>query len=217
MTPLRLSALFLFLLNTAGLLLHSQLIPRGRIRAGMFCFYTNLSNLLLTVYELLLFCAGFAPDGRLWAVLTDVRLSCAMALCIWVTHLIYQFVLVPYEKRKGLKFADFGGNFGNICVHYVTPLLAVAQWLFLADKTGLSLLCAVWWLALPLLYAAFALLRASGGKPIGHTGLLYPYPFLDLKRLGWGGLLRNTAVLLVLFFLLGCVLVGLGALIGQPL
>ena len=199
MTPLRLSALFLFLLNTAGLLLHSQLIPRGRIRAGMFCFYTNLSNLLLTVYELLLFCAGFAPDGRLWAVLTDVRLSCAMALCIWVTHLIYQFVLVPYEKRKGLKFADFGGNFGNICVHYLTPLLAVAQWLFLADKTGLSLL------------------RASGGKPIGHTGLLYPYPFLDLKRLGWGGLLRNTAVLLVLFFLLGCVLVGLGALIGQSL
>lgn len=127
MTPLRLSALFLFLLNTAGLLLHSQLIPRGRIRAGMFCFYTNLSNLLLTVYELLLFCAGFAPDGRLWAALTDVRLSCAMALCIWVTHLIYQFVLVPYEKRKGLKFADFGGNFGNICVHYLTPLLAVAD------------------------------------------------------------------------------------------
>ena len=81
----------------------------------------------------------------------------------------------------------------------------------------LSLLCAVWWLALPLLYAAFSLLRASGGKPIGHTGLLYPYPFLDLKRLGWGGLLRNTAVLLVLFFLLGCVLVGLGALIGQSL
>ena len=95
--------------------------------------------------------------------------------------------------------------------------MAVAQWLFLADKTGLSLLCAVWWLALPLLYAAFSLLRASGGKPIGHTGLLYPYPFLDLKRLGWGGLLRNTAVLLVLFFLLGCVLVGLGALIGHSL
>ena len=50
MSGLQLSALFLFLLNTAGLLLHSQLIPRGRIRAGMFCFYTNQSNLLLTVY-----------------------------------------------------------------------------------------------------------------------------------------------------------------------
>ena len=134
MSGLQLSALFLFLLNTLGLLLHSQLIPRGRIRAGMFCFYTNQSNLLLTVYELLLFCAGFYPGGGLWAALTDVRVSCAMALCIWVTHLIYQFVLVPYEKRKGLKFADFGGNFGNLCVHYFTPLLAVMQWLLFAPN-----------------------------------------------------------------------------------
>lgn len=179
----------------------------------MFCFYTNQSNLLLTVYELLLLCAGFWPGGRLWAVLTDVRLSCAMALYIWVTHLIYQFVLVPEQKRKGQRFADFGGSFGNICVHYLTPLLVVAQWLFLADKTGLSLLCAVWWLTLPLAYTVYALLRATGGKPIGHTGLLYPYAFMDLKRLGWKKFLRNAAALLVLFFLLGCVLVGLGMLL----
>lgn len=213
MSGLQISALFLFLLNTAGLLLHSQLIPRGRIRAGMFCFYTNQSNLVITIYELLLFCAGFAPRGHLWAILTDVRLSCAMALYIWVTHLIYQFVLVPYEKRKGLRFADFGGNFGNICVHYLTPLLVVLQWLLLADKTGLSLMCAVWWLLLPLAYTAFALLRARSGKPIGHTGLLYPYPFMDLASLGWKKFLRNAAALLLLFFLLGCILVGIGTLL----
>ena len=213
MSGLQLSALLLFLLNTVGLLLHSQLIPKGHIRAGMFCFYTNQSNLLLTIYELLLFCAGFAPGGRMWAILTDVRLSCAMALYIWVTHLVYQFILVPYEKRKGQKFADFGGIFGNICVHYLMPLLVVGQWLFLADKTGLSLLCAVWWLILPLAYTVYALLRATSGKPIGHTGLLYPYPFMDLPSLGWGKFLRNSAVLLVLFFLLGCVLVGLGFLL----
>lgn len=213
MSALQISALALFLLNTVGLLLHARLIPTGRIRAGMFCFYTNQSNLLITVYELLLFCAGFAPHSGLWRVLTDVRLSSAMALYIWVTHLIYQFVLVPYEKRKGQKFADFGGNFGNICVHYLTPLLVVAQWLLWADKTGLNLLCAVWWLILPLGYTIFALLRATGGKPIGHTKLLYPYPFMDLPSLGWGKFLRNVAVLLVLFFLLGCALVGLGLLL----
>lgn len=80
-------------------------------------------------------------------------------------------------------------------------------------QTGLSLLCAVWWLTLPLAYTVYALLRATGGKPIGHTGLLYPYAFMDLKRLGWKKFLRNAAALLVLFFLLGCVLVGLGMLL----
>ena len=78
---------------------------------------------------------------------------------------------------------------------------------------NLQQLCAVWWLILPLAYTVYALLRATSGKPIGHTGLLYPYPFMDLPSLGWGKFLRNSAVLLVLFFLLGCVLVGLGFLL----
>ena len=214
MSGLQLSALFLFLLNTLGLLLHSQLIPRGRIRAGMFCFYTNQSNLLLTVYELLLFCAGFYPGGGLWAALTDVRVSCAMALCIWVTHLIYQFVLVPYEKRKGLKFADFGGSFGNLCVHYGTPWLVVMQWVLWGDKSGLTVLSAVWWLVLPLAYFVYAMLRARTGKPIGHTRLLYPYPFMDLEKLGPKRFCRSVAAVLAAFFALGCIFVGLVRLLG---
>ena len=208
---LRLSAAGIFLLGAVGLLLHSTLLETGHIRPGMFCFYTNLSNLLVLVYELAL---AAVPEGAVRRLLTGSGVALAMTLCIYVTHLIYHFVLVPDARRRGKKFADFGGSFGNLCVHYFTPLLAVMQWLLFAPKENLSILCAVWWLILPLSYTVFALLRASGGKPIGHTGLLYPYPFMDLQRLGWGKLLRNAAVLLILFFLLGCVLVGLGFLVG---
>lgn len=214
MTALQWSALALGLLDGVGLLLHSRLLQTGRIRAGMFCFYTNLSNLLLIVYQLFLFLACFRPSGALYGFLADVRVSCSMALCVWVTHLVYHFVLVPDAKRRGKKFADFGGNFGNICVHYAAPLLAVFQWLLLADKTGLSYACALWWLLLPLLYTAFALLRARGGRPIGHTGLVYPYPFMDLARLGWRKFLLSCLGMLGLFFLLGCLLVFLGGLMG---
>lgn len=215
MTLLQISALLLFLLDGIGLLFHSQLPQRGRMRAGMFCFYTNLSNLLLIIYELLLFFALFSPHTLLARFLTDVRVSCSMALCVWVTHLIYHFVLVPATKRTGAKFSDFGNHFGNICVHYLAPLLAVAQWIFLADKAGLDLRCALWWLLLPLAYTVFALLRAIPGKPIGHTQLLYPYPFMDLKRLGAVKFLRNCIALLLLFFALGCILVQVGRLVSQ--
>ena len=51
---LRLSAWGIFLLGAVGLLIHSTLLQTGHIRAGMFCFYTNLSNLLVLVYELAL-------------------------------------------------------------------------------------------------------------------------------------------------------------------
>ena len=57
---LRLSAAGIFLLGAAGLLLHSTLLETGHIRPGMFCFYTNLSNLLVLVYELAL---AAAPEG----------------------------------------------------------------------------------------------------------------------------------------------------------
>lgn len=49
---LRLSALFLGLLGLGGLYFHSTLPVTGRIRPGFFVFYTNLSNLLLAVYQL---------------------------------------------------------------------------------------------------------------------------------------------------------------------
>ena len=62
---LRLSAWGIFLLGAVGLLIHSTLLQTGHIRAGMFCFYTNLSNLLVLVYELALAIA--APGLRRWA------------------------------------------------------------------------------------------------------------------------------------------------------
>ena len=43
---LRLSAWGIFLLGAGGRRIHSTLLQTGHIRAGMFCFYTNLSNLL---------------------------------------------------------------------------------------------------------------------------------------------------------------------------
>ena len=179
---LRLSAWGIFLLGAVGLLIHSTLLQTGHIRAGMFCFYTNLSNLLVLVYELALAIAAGLPHSAALRLLTDDTLSFSMALCTLVTHLVYQFILVPDAKRNGKRFADFGASFGNLCVHYLTPLLVVAQWLLLADKSSLGWRSALWWLTLPLAYFAFAMLRGRSGKPIGHTHLVYPYPFLDLPR-----------------------------------
>lgn len=214
---LRLSAWGIFLLGTAGLLIHSTLLQTGHIRAGMFCFYTNLSNLLVLVYELALAIAAGFPHSAVLRLLTGSTLSFSMALCTLVTHLVYQFILVPDAKRNGKRFADFGASFGNLCVHYLTPLLVVAQWLLLADKSSLGWRSALWWLTLPLAYFVFAMLRGRSGKPIGHTHLVYPYPFLDLPRLGWRKFTGYVTGMLLSFFLLGYGMMWLGRLVGTPL
>ena len=208
---LRLSAAGIFLLGAVGLLLHSTLLETGHIRPGMFCFYTNLSNLLVLVYELAL---AAVPEGAVRRLLTGSTVALAMTLCIYVTHLVYHFVLVPDAKRRGKKFADFGGSFGNLCVHYGTPWLVVMQWVLWGDKSGLTVLSGVWWLVLPLAYFVYAMLRARTGKPIGHTRLLYPYPFMDLEKLGPKRFCLSVAAVLAAFFALGCIFVGLGRLLG---
>ena len=71
--------------------------------------------------------------------------------------------------------------------------------------------------ALPLAYFAFAMLRGRSGKPIGHTHLVYPYPFLDLPRLGWRKFTGYVTGMLLSFFLLGYGMMWLGRLVGAPL
>ena len=88
------------------------------------------------------------------------------------------------------------------------------QWLLWQDKAGLTVGHAVWWLVLPLAYFAFAMLRAGTGKPIGRTGQLYPYPFLDYPRLGAGRFWLYATAILTFFFGLGCLFVGIGHLLA---
>ena len=126
-----------------------------------------------------------APHSAALRLPTGSTLSFSMALCILVTHLVYQFVLVPDAKRNGKRFADFGASFGNLCVHYLTPLLVVAQWLLLADKSSLGWRSALWWLTLPLAYFAFAMLRAAAANPSATPIWCIPTRFWTCP--GWAG------------------------------
>lgn len=212
---LRLSALFLGLLGLVGLYFHSTLPVTGRIRPGFFVFYTNLSNLLLAVYQLTLGVSGHDPQCGVFRWLSSAGVALSMTLCIFVTHLIYQWVLVPSAKKGGKALSDIGfSSFGNLCVHYAVPWLTVVQWLLWQDKSGLAIGHAVWWLVLPLAYFAFAMLRAGTGKPVGRTGQLYPYPFLDYPRLGAGRFWLYATAILTFFFGVGCLFVGIGHLLA---
>ena len=207
---LRLSALFLGLLGLVGLYFHSTLPVTGRIRPGFFVFYTNLSNLLLAVYQLTLGVSGHDPQCGVFRWLSSAGVALSMTLCIFVTHLIYQWVLVPSAKKSGKALSDIGfSSFGNLCVHYAVPWLTVVQWLLWQDKSGLAIGHAVWWLVLPLAYFAFVMLRARTGQPIGFSQKLYPYPFLDYPRLGVKRFWLYVSAILTFFFLLGCAFVWL--------
>ena len=82
---LRLSAAGIFLLGALGLLLHSNLPQTGHIRAGMFCFYTNLSNLAVLLYELALAIVPGEVGRRLLNARTQEN---EVTLCRYVQALV---------------------------------------------------------------------------------------------------------------------------------
>ena len=207
---LRISALAIALVTAAGLYKKAWLPAKKCIRAGFFVYYTHLNNLLVLAYQLALGIAGHDPSCGVFRWLSAPVTALSVTLCIYVTHLLYAFVLIPAAKRSG--DADWlrgRYSFANLCVHYVTPGLTVLQWLLWQDKTGLTLRHAACWLVLPLAYFAFVMLRARTGQPIGFSQKLYPYPFLDYPRLGAKRFWLYVSAILTFFFLLGCAFVWL--------
>jgi hypothetical protein len=163
---------------------------------GEFVFFTTQSNLLVGAYFLW---GALSP----WLLRNPppAVLGGAVTLYIVVTFLIFHLVLA--NPASG--FSDGSVQFGpvqNILLHTVTPVLALADWLALRTvrpRFG----WAAWWLAYPLGYLAFVLVR---GPIVGS----YPYPFLDVKANGYLSVAIVSVVLLVVFWLLGLALVAAG-------
>jgi hypothetical protein len=99
---------------------------------------------------------------------------------------------------------------GNQLLHTVLPVLAVADWLAVERRGRYRWRYAFYWLAGPLAYLAYALAW-------GAVDDAYPYPFLDPRRLGAGGVALSALALAVVFWLLGLLIVRIDRIgVGPP-
>ncbi|MGK5739488.1 Pr6Pr family membrane protein [Micromonospora sp. URMC 103] len=165
---------------------------------GLLPYFTIQSNVAVGLL------AGYAA-WRAWrerpeppAVLTG-----AVTLYITITGVVYHLVLANPASPFAVAQPDRapGEALGNQLLHTVVPLLALTDWALFDRRGRMRLRHAAWWLAFPLAYLAFALLRGL----VVHG---YPYPFLDAGELGYGGVALVSVLLAMAFWLLGVLLVG---------
>ncbi len=159
------------------------------------CYFTVLTNILVTLSATRL--AWWGARGFLGRPST----LAAAAVYIFVVGLIYALLLSSLWAPTGLhKLAD-------AILHSLIPVLYLLWWLLYAPKQELRWSQPLKWLAYPLAYGAFfAILGTLSGK--------YLYPFTDLRNLGAAQVLRNTALLLLLFWGLGMAAVTLARFCG---
>jgi len=173
----------------------SKEVYAGIPRRDYFCYFTNLSNLLVLFYF-----GMAAPQLYAYARLSHLIpiVEYCVTMCILLTHLVFHFVLLPHAHlyvQQAESIADARMMAVNtLFVHYIVPWLTLAYWIFCAPKKHtLPLYAALLWTLLPCIYAAAIFLRARFRGNIPGLKTPYPYPFMDAAKYGAMSVIRSCA------------------------
>jgi hypothetical protein len=155
-----------------------------------FGFFTVLTNILVA---LVLTVACLRPASR--GFLARPRTRSAVLVYIAMVGVIYSLLLRHVWTPAGTQLI------ADRLLHDVLPPLYLAYWIAFVPKGELRWIDPVFWLAYPVAYFGYILLR---GAIIGT----YPYAFLDAAALGYPRLAVNGVILLAAFLASGCLCVG---------
>jgi hypothetical protein len=155
---------------------------------NLFSYFTIQSNLFVLGTSIAL-AIGIHRDGRLWRVL---RLDAILGIII--TGLVYEGVLAALVHPTGWALA------ATIGFHYISPWATLIGWLVLGPRPRMSWRVMGFAFIWPVLWLVCTFVRG------GLTGW-YPYPFLDVKLIGFGDSVRNSAVILLIAIAIAAVLV----------
>lgn len=161
-------------------------------------YYTNISNYFVFVCSVLVLCEterrvrageteGFNRRFQTFKFMTTVM--------ILVTFLVYLILLGdPFS-------ADFWRNIGNLSYHVFAPVLFILDYFLFDGKKTLSVFAPLYSLVIPLIYVAYTFILGAA-----IPDFEYPYFFLDVNELGYGGVMIWVVILLVVFAVLGYLL-----------
>ncbi|MGN0823916.1 MAG: Pr6Pr family membrane protein [Candidatus Coproplasma sp.] len=166
---------------------------------NFYVFYTNLSNYI---------CMGFMAFALVHTVKKAInkqdgtqsiapafRFACN--ILILVTFLVYNILLA-----KDNSASDYFLSLGNLIMHLVLPVMFICDWILFYEHSGAKwyypLLCVI----MPAIYLAFIYVRAAI-LPKDTTALVYPYFFLNVDKLGAGGVIGWICALVAVFVMIG--------------
>lgn len=161
----------------------------------MLRFYTVIGNGLAAI----VFLAIALGSRRALSPLITGGVTLNMALI----GIVYALLLRGLQHLTGTSLAI------DWVMHDVQPPLVAFFWLAFAPKQGLRWRDPWLWAVPPVLYFIYAMLRGQYG------GGYYPYPFINVAKLGWPLTLINASVICFAFVVAGWLLVWLGRRIAK--
>ncbi|MBW0119250.1 Pr6Pr family membrane protein [Pseudonocardia abyssalis] len=169
--------------------------PAARV-ANLFTFFTILTNLLVALTGVAL---ALAPRRRS-TLLSVLRLDAVLG--ITVTGIVFHTLLADLADLRGAE------AFADLLFHTVSPIVVVLGWLLFGPRGLIDRRAVLLSLLYPLLWLGFTLVR-------GAVIDWYPYPFVDVSRLGYPTVLLNSLGITALFLVLAAALLGVDRVLAR--
>ncbi len=181
------------------LIIINREVSLGETIVRFVSFFTILTNILVAICFTLL---AIKSNSSLANFFSKAQTQAAVAVYIFVVGLTYNIILRGIWQPQGLQ------RLVDESLHVVVPIYFVLYWFIFSPKNNLQWKNVFPWLIYPFLYLVYTLIRGS----FVHY---YPYPFVDVDKLGINKVLLNSSVLFILFFLLSLVFVWLGRMMNK--
>lgn len=194
----------LFAMCIIGIIVHIYM--DGSLNKTVLIYYTIQSNILcLVVISMVIVdtIIKIKREGIKGENISFPKLKGATTMAITVTFLVFHVILKPTLFDMGM--GEYASSFGNISVHYVTPLMFILDWVLFDKKFVYKKTDPIIWTMIPLAYFVFAIIRAQIGGIIAGTDSRYPYFFIDIDQYGWMVALFVLG-LLIFFIALGYII-----------
>ncbi len=161
-------------------------------------YYTNISNYFVFAVSVIVLADTVkrVRSGEKEGSNRKVRtLKFMTTVMILVTFLVYLILLgEPFT-------ADFWRNIGNLSYHVFAPILFIADYLLFEEKKSISVFAPLYSISIPLVYVCYVFILGAAIE-----GFEYPYYFLDVNDLGYGGVMVWVVILVAVFTVLGYLL-----------
>ena len=202
----RIAAAVLACIGVFALLLQHYLLVQGPASEGLsfvkatlryFTLFTVQANILVV---LMLLAFALRPKIEEWTVHPFER--SAIASYIAVVVLIYVTTLRELWAPQGAQWL------ADVLLHYVVPFAYLAFWLLVMRKAGLRWYDPLLWLIYPVFYLGFVLVHGR------FTGF-FPYPFIDVSKLGYGKMMLNASGIALAFLVSGFVILAVSRVLAR--
>ena len=163
-----------------------------------FLYYTNLSNYICMGYMFvaLIVTIKKARNNESGSVNVAPTFNFLCVIMILVTCIVYNVLLA-----KEYSVAHYFLTIQNLLLHLILPIMFIIHWAIFCEHGKLRWYHPIMCLIMPLIYVVVILIRSLF---VSGTGVLvYPYFFLNVDKLGWGGVIAYIFALLVIFVMIG--------------